>query len=96
MRRSQAMNAMAKFNVSLDEDNGNIMDAPDGYIFNWNGEHSYFIGHYNREEVKWGGVSMPYIYQEIVNVMKMGLRKCENDCSDGLRCPFKEKEQDNG
>jgi hypothetical protein len=49
------------------------LDAPEGMVFNANGEPSYFVANYNRENVRFGGPSMADVWSDIIEVLEEGL-----------------------
>ena len=84
--KAQALKALAKINATLDEhcakDDMFVIDAPKGYVFVANDEHSWTAGSYNRDDLMLGwGLSMGEIWADIVNTCAEGLVKCTGQCS---------------
>jgi len=76
--RQQALKAIQAVGVKLDEqiaDCGTyILDAPEGKIFEANGEPSYLEGVYDREDARIGfGPKMSEIYDDIIMACQMGI-----------------------
>ena len=79
--KKQALNAIKAAGVILDEEMANLenytLDAPTGYVFAANGEPSYLVGQYDREEIQFGGPTMGEIYDDILMVCRMGIYEGE-------------------
>lgn len=79
--KSQAMKAIANIGVELDADMAELgnftLDAPAGYIFNANNEPSCLVDVYDREDVAFGGVTMPEVWQRVIDTCAMGIREGE-------------------
>jgi hypothetical protein len=94
--KAQALKALAKINATLDQDAADgdcfIIDAPDGFIFIENEEHSWTAGYYDRDDVKlnmpWKTL-MPEIWGELVRVSTTGIIKCTGQCGSGSDCDIK-------
>jgi hypothetical protein len=76
--RRQALRAIQLAGVTLDQqiaDCGTyILDAPEGKIFEANGEPSYLAGVYDYEDARIGfGPKMSEIYDDIVMACRMGI-----------------------
>lgn len=75
--KQQALKAIEIAGVTLDQDMADsdnfTLDAPAGYVFAANNEPSYCAGHYDREEVQFGGPRRSDIYADIVMACRMGI-----------------------
>jgi hypothetical protein len=76
--RRQALKAIQLSGVTLDEQIANcgtyILDAPEGKIFEANGEPSYLAGVYDSEDARIGfGPKMGEIYDDIIMACRMGI-----------------------
>ena len=78
--KAKAMASLAKCGGSLDEDSARYrsysIDAPNGYVFGANGEHSYFVGECDGYWVK-----MPDIWEHLWEVADAGVERCKGKCS---------------
>jgi hypothetical protein len=76
--KRKALDLIEKTGVTLDPEmlrNDNYtLDAPDGYVFVASEESSCFIANYDRENIPYGGATMPEIWQDIVDTLEMGLK----------------------
>jgi hypothetical protein len=78
--KRNALAAIAKISASLDTDGSSYaIDAPKGYVFNANNEHTYFVGYYDLES--YDPVTMPKIWEHTIETAEMGVREC-----DGSQC----------
>jgi hypothetical protein len=76
--RQQALKEIQAAGVTLDEQIAEcgtyILDAPEGKIFEANGEPSYLAGVYDREDARMGfGPKMTEIYDDIIMACRMGI-----------------------
>jgi hypothetical protein len=82
--KQQALAKLASIGATLDEEclqlgDNYTIDAPKGYVFIYNGEHSHNAGTRPTKDEDW---SMADIWNEIYDVAKRGLEPCEvNKCS---------------
>ena len=74
--KSQALKAIKKAGVVLDAEMAELgnytLDAPEGKVFWANSEPSYLAGVYDKAEIRFGGLSMSEIYDDIVMACQMG------------------------
>lgn len=77
--KAQAYKVMAKCGVQLDQDMAELgnftLDAPDGFVFLANCEPSYLVDVYERENILYGGPTMPQIWQAIIDACEMGIEE---------------------